>query len=74
MKIKWKTWTLQIILNYMIKQLMEMLEHLAFRLADYLDALTVKLQKQNKKRRVIPQEAKRAAKKTAIKTAEALAG
>lgn len=67
---KIRQWTIKIILNYIVKSIIEMLENVCYSLADYFDALTVKLQKQNKKRKVIPKDMK----KTALDAAAALAG
>lgn len=44
-----RMWFAKIILNYIVRQAMKLLEDVAYRVAEYFDALTVDLQERNRK-------------------------
>lgn len=63
MMTKMRMWFARIIINFVMAQLMKMLELVAYRLADYFDALTADLQKRNSNHKVIPIDLKQEAAK-----------
>lgn len=51
---KLQGWFMQLFINWFTKQLLKLAERVMFALADYFDAMTVKLQKEQEARDVLP--------------------